>query len=186
MEKQIEKELRSKLFKQCKQLGINDIGPNSSIEILTDKLANKLADLNLDSLSNTSNKETKKENKPNVPIKVFRDESPIKKANRLRYCTITCNNPEKAQLQGEIYTCANDKIGVISKYIKFNSKYFVPEIIYNAIKEKQFKIITTEKNSKGETVQKVTYMNEFNIIDHEVNEEDLEIIRNRQILDSGE
>ena len=81
---------------------------------------------------------------------------------------LTCMNPSKAELKGEMVTVGNAIIGTVTKFIPFSPDFYVdgyhvPNIIYKELKARKFNHVTTKKNEKGlpEPVQQM--VNEFNI-----------------------
>jgi hypothetical protein len=63
-----------------------------------------------------------------------------KKANKLVRIRITCMNPNKSKLPGEIFSVGNSAIGFIKKYVPFNAAngWHVPQIILTQIQNRKF------------------------------------------------
>jgi hypothetical protein len=63
-----------------------------------------------------------------------------KKANKLVRIRITCMNPNKSKLPGEIFSVGNAAIGFIKKYVPFNAAngWHVPQIILTQIQNRKF------------------------------------------------
>lgn len=66
---------------------------------------------------------------------------------------ISCSNPNKAGLPGEILTVHNDVVGTVKKYIPYNEAgeaYHVPFIMFKFLKRKKYmRIIDPPKGSRA-------------------------------------
>lgn len=73
---------------------------------------------------------------------------------------ITCMNPQKKDLQGEIYTVANEFIGNVRKFIPYGEAseggYHIPKCLLTMLQEKKFLQITTVKDKRTGTTRPVT------------------------------
>ena len=73
---------------------------------------------------------------------------------------ITCMNPQKKDLQGEIYTVANEYIGNVRKFIPYGEAseggYHIPKCLLTMLQEKKFLQITTVKDKRTGTTRPVT------------------------------
>jgi hypothetical protein len=108
-----------------------------------------------------------KENK----AKVKETESQLRRrlqqeAMKLVRLRITCLNPNKKDLQGEIYTVGNKYIGTVRKYVAFgaftDNGYHVPHCIYLALKDAKFlQIQLSNKPGKDGTIERSQYVPEF-------------------------
>lgn len=87
----------------------------------------------------------------------------IKNANKLVRVRINCMNPNKRDWSGEIITVANAVVGTFRKYIPFNNTegYHVPQIILQAIRERQCQIFVNGTNTQGQRIKRPTLINEF-------------------------
>jgi hypothetical protein len=75
---------------------------------------------------------------------------------------VTCMNPAKADLQGEIQTVSNGFLGVTSRYVPFNTGpdgWHVEYILYLHMRDKKFAKTSVDKNGTPRTVD----VNEFAI-----------------------
>lgn len=93
--------------------------------------------------------------------KDLRDEQ--MKLIRLR---ITNMDPKKADLQGEIFTVANEYLGTVRKFIPYgevtDGGYHVPYWIYQQMLERKFQMIRTVKDQRtGSLRPESRWMNEF-------------------------
>lgn len=81
---------------------------------------------------------------------------------------ISCMNPDKSELQGEIITVSNSILGTVRKYVPFGEAtengYHIPRIIYNVLKERKFLHIKSiqDKQKKTYRVEK-KWIKEFAI-----------------------
>lgn len=79
---------------------------------------------------------------------------------------ITNLDPKKKDLQGEIFTVANDFIGTIRKFVPFgeftDEGYHVPYIIYKMMEDRKFLNIRTFKDRRtGHIRTETTWVKEF-------------------------
>lgn len=74
-----------------------------------------------------------------------------KKLVRVR---ITCMNPEKSDLQGEIHTVSNSYLGITSRYVPYNAGpdgWHIENILYLHLKDKKFSKTTVDKKGTPHT-----------------------------------
>ncbi len=117
---------------------MNGIGEES--ETVSTSAANPLADANApvtESLTAPMSASLKKKN--------LRQHL-IAEATKLIRVRITCMDPKKADLQGEVFTVANEFIGTIRKYIPFTPEatengFHVPYALYEMLKARQFLLV---------------------------------------------
>lgn len=83
-----------------------------------------------------------------------------KEATKLIRCTISCNNPNKKEHQGEYVSVGNAVIGQIKKFVAFNVPYHVPQIILDTLKDKRFQRVYTRKEG-GKNVVKTKIEKEY-------------------------
>ena len=80
---------------------------------------------------------------------------------------ITCLDPKKKDLPGEIFTVANKFIGTVRKYVPFGevteNGYHVPFCIYTMLKNRKFLSIRTKKSKNGTDQVETSYVPEFAI-----------------------
>lgn len=86
---------------------------------------------------------------------------------KLVRCRITCMDPKKADLTGEIFTVANEYLGTVRKFVPFgeitDNGYHIPYCIYQMMLAREFLQIRTVKKSGGRTETKTAYVREFSI-----------------------
>lgn len=87
---------------------------------------------------------------------------------RLVRIRLTCMDPKKSTLQGEIITVANQHLGTVSKFIPFGEAseegYHVPYCIYKVLDKRRFLNIRTIKDKRtGVEQPEAKYLKEFAI-----------------------
>jgi hypothetical protein len=81
---------------------------------------------------------------------------------------ITCMDPKKKDLQGEILTVANEYLGTVRKYIPFgeltDEGYHIPFCLYTMLEQRKFLNIRTIKDRRTNTTRvEATWVREFAI-----------------------
>lgn len=80
---------------------------------------------------------------------------------------ITCLNPLKGQIKGEIITVANKYIGTVRKFVPFgeatDNGYHLPRILLNELKARKFNSVTTKKGLNGQLLPTQRLVPEFAI-----------------------
>lgn len=80
---------------------------------------------------------------------------------------ITCMDPKKADLEGEIFTVANEYIGTVKKHVPFGEKtdngYHIPQCILDFLRSRKFLNITTKTGANGQIETKTRWVPEFGI-----------------------
>lgn len=115
----------------------------------------------------------------------IKDDSLEAQARKLIRCKITCYNPDKNKIGGEIISVGNAVIPEQRKFIKYNTPYHISQLMYNVLKEKTFtryKKIDTKDRKTSEPYQDREYSIE---ILPPLTSEEYEAIRQRQILDNN-
>lgn len=144
------------LKQQCKKLGIPVQG-NLSVETLRQLVAEKLAG-NEPTSQTTTDKETTRQRHKRI-----RDE-----ATKLVRCRITCMNPAKKNMQGEIFSVGNKVIGTHKKFIPYSPStheegYHIPNALYQSLKNRKYQFFREVKHDNGEKTQESVLINEFAI-----------------------
>ena len=107
-----------------------------------------------------------------------------KEALKLVRVRISCNNSNKRNLKGEIFTARNACINEVKKFVPFNVPTHIPQILLNLIKEKSMQLFYKEKNSKGFTINRSRLVPEFNVeVLPPLTKDELEAIKQRQLAD---
>lgn len=78
---------------------------------------------------------------------------------------VTCLDPKKKNLPGEIFTIANSYLGTVRKFVPFGEQtdngYHVPYCIYNMMKDRKFLQIKTRKSKRGTNEVQANWVREF-------------------------
>lgn len=120
--------------------------------------------------------------------KMQRRNEALKDANKLVRVRISCFNPNKRDWQGEIFTVSNSLVGTFKKYVPFNASegFHVPQIIYQAIKERVCQVFVTGTDEKGNRIKRATQIPEFSVeVLPPLTQEELEELGRRQALANG-
>lgn len=109
----------------------------------------------------------------------------VRNANKLVHCIITCLNPLKSKLQGEIFSVRNAQTPEIKKMIPYGVPYHVPQIILNVIKEKKFQLfVRDERSGMKDVSNKTKLVPEYNITYlNPLTKDELEGIKKRQLAE---
>ena len=80
---------------------------------------------------------------------------------------ISCLDPKKKDLPGEIFTVANEYIGTVRKFVPYGDAtddgYHVPHCLYEMLNNSQFLSIRTIKDKKGNSRIETSYVRQFAI-----------------------
>ena len=80
---------------------------------------------------------------------------------------ISCLNPAKAQIKGEIITVANRYLGTVRKFVPFgeatDNGYHIPRVLLNELKSRKFNSISTKKGPNGQLLPVQRLVPEFAI-----------------------
>lgn len=96
---------------------------------------------------------------------------------------LTCMNPAKKELHGEIFTVGNSAVGSITKFVPFEAEdgYHVPHILFQQLQQRQCQIFYNEKSKNGVTVRRGKLIREFAIeVLPDLTEEELAELAARQ------
>lgn len=185
MTEQTEKEL---LQEQAVKLGVS-FSPNIGIETLKQRIKAKLEEKEAPAPESQpeliSKSKTEAERQQAVRQKQWKDELNLV---RIR---VSCLNPLKAQVPGEILTVANKYVGTVRKYVPFgeatNNGYHVPKIIYNELKSRKFNSVTTRKGENGQMVVTQRLVPEFAIeVLPPLSKEELQQLARQQAAAAGQ
>ena len=127
-----------KLKARCKELGIN--AKNMGESALREKIMEAEAEL----------KESENKPDPANMTQVELRQHLTKQALKLIRCRVFNNNPNKANLQGELFCVGNKYLGMVKKFVPFGEAtehgYHIPSIIFDNIKSRKYQQITTRKS----------------------------------------
>lgn len=80
---------------------------------------------------------------------------------------ISCMDPKKQDLEGEIFTVANEYIGTVKKHVPFGEKtdngYHIPQCILDFLRSRKFLSISTKTGPNGQIETKTRWVAEFAI-----------------------
>lgn len=80
---------------------------------------------------------------------------------------ISCLDPKKKDLLGEIFTVANEYIGTVRKFVPYGDAtddgYHVPHCLYEMLNNSQFLSIRTFRDKKGNPRIETSYVRQFAI-----------------------
>lgn len=168
--------------------------------IKEDKLYQKIREyceannMNIDEIMNTSTDTESKEDKNDyssfsfdaVDRKHNKEEADTrtKEAMHLIRCIITCNNKNKTNYKGEIFSVRNAVLPEIKKYIPFNVTTHVPQILLNVIKEKDYQLFREETLPNGNKTKRPYLIKEYNIqLLPPISTKELEAIKQKQLAE---
>lgn len=109
----------------------------------------------------------------------------LQEATKLVRIRVTCMNPAKKEWEGEIITVGNSAVGTLKKYIPFNADegWHVPNIMYEALKERQCQVFVSTKTKNGVTIRQGKLIKEFAIeVLPPLTEEELKDLAQRQAM----
>lgn len=112
----------------------------------------------------------------------------IKEATRLVRVRITCLNPNKRDWPGEIFTISNSFVGTHRKFVPFNNSepYHIPNIILQAIQERQCQIFVNGVDSRGQKAKQARLVKEFGVeVLPPLTIEELQELKQRQLMAAG-
>lgn len=163
----------AELKDQAKQLGIS-FSPNIGEEALTKRIAEhkdsylQLAEPNPINQVFTVIDGVIPEKPSNVVSSLLdiRNKA-IAQGTKLVRIRITCLDPKKKELKGEILTVCNEFIGTIRKFVPYgeltNDGYHVPYCIYEMLRDREFLSIQVVKDRRGHEHVNSKYVKEFAI-----------------------
>jgi len=88
-------------------------------------------------------------------------------AHKLIRVVVTCMNPNKNSLEGEVFTVSNSIVGTSKKYVPFNvdAGYHIPNIIYQHLVGRKCQIFYTTTDARtGVKSSASKLINEFNVV----------------------
>lgn len=108
-----------------------------------------------------------------------------KKAMKLVRVQIACNDPNKREWEGEIFTVRNAVLPEVKKFVPFNVPTHIPQILLNMIKEKELQTFVTVKNPNGTTTKKSRLIPMYAIQElPPLTPEELEAIKRKQLVEN--
>lgn len=109
------------------------------------------------------------------------------RALRLVRVRVTCMNPLKGNMSGDIFQAGNAEIGVVKKYIPFNAEqgWHIPQILLTMLQSKRFMTHYTTKVN-GKDIKRNKLVPEYSIeILPPLTAKELDELRQRQLMAAG-
>jgi len=188
------------LLQRAKLMGLS-VSPNIGLDTLRAKVN---AALDADSISALGETDEVPGRRPEAPEAMVAEpvvQKPetenqkrarlVREANKLVRIRITCMNPNKKDLPGEIFTVGNEYIGTVKKFIPFTDQpdgYHVPHCLYEELKNRKYLHIQTKPNKRDSTTPMVSTrdMPEFAIeVLAPLTERELNALAQRQAMAAG-
>ncbi len=72
-------------------------------------------------------------------------------------------NPADRAQKGVLITVSNAAVGTLKKFVPFNVDFHIPQIMYNVMKAKKFRVTETEKTSSGRKVTRNIFQHAYSI-----------------------
>ena len=114
------------------------------------------------------------------------ENSVMRRAMKLIRVRISCNDTNKRNYKGEIFTVQNSVIPSIKKFVPFNVPTHVPQIMYDMIKERQLQIFYEERSSTGRKIKKSRLIPEYNVdVLPPLTAKELDAIKQRQLAENS-
>lgn len=168
-EQQMEKQRRQLLMGRARMMGIqfsNNIGTDKLAKLVEDKMEGRSEEPEPSSPGSELN--------PLVGDKVGAKPAKAKSLRKQIYdeqmklvrIRVTCLDPKKKDLPGEVFTVANEYLGTVRKFVPFGEQtdegYHVPYCIYKMMQAREFLNIRTIKDKRTGTNRIETkYVREF-------------------------
>jgi hypothetical protein len=176
LRERIAEKLRAKDLKNIKlEPGAPKINEVEATEPVTDYSPEEIA-------NGYANRDTSKLTKQQL-----RNES-IREANKLVRIRVVNMNPNKREWAGEIITVSNSVVGTFRKFIPFKNTegYHVPQIILQALRERQCQIFVNGTTSNNQRIKRPVLIPEFSIdVLPPLTVEELKELAQRQAMASG-
>lgn len=100
---------------------------------------------------------------------------------------VTCMNPNKKELEGEIFCTGNSKLGTVKKFVPYEVEWHVPAIILQMIKRRQYQTFVTKKTPNGGKVKVGKLVREFAVEElPPLSEKELQELKQRQLMAAGQ
>lgn len=111
-------------------------------------------------------------------------ENLVKKAMKLVHVQISCNDPNKREWEGEIFTVRNAVLPEVKKYVPFNVPTHVPQILLNMIREKELQTFVSTKAANGTVTKKSRLIPMYAIQElPPLTPQELEAIKRKQLVE---
>lgn len=198
---------RQMLMQRAKVMGLN-VSPNIGLETLRAKVQAALEAENVAAADKVPDPENEADEEDDAPTEISTESAAPKKqqlrpeteaqkrvriqkeAMKLVRIRLTCMNPNKKDLKGQIVTVCNKYIGTVKKFVPFvdhEDGYHVPFVIYQQLKDaKYLHIQTNDRPRPGAPQVKTGYVPEFAIeVLPQLTEKELKALAQRQAMAQG-
>lgn len=113
-----------------------------------------------------------------------------KEATRMIRCRITCMNPAKQDVPGEIIAICNNAIGVVKHFVPFgevtDNGWHIPKIIYDELVTRKCTVMRPKRDGKGLNSHEPVHIREFAIeVMEPLTEQELKELAQRQAMAAG-
>ena len=122
------------------------------------------------------------------------NETPGQKQNRLRRealalvrVNVSCMDPSKKKLKGELICVSNKNFGTVQRFVPFNRDWHIEKVLYDQLNEREFMVFDREKTGRA-NIEVVTPRNvpAFNIrVLPPLTKGELKDLAQRQAMASG-
>ena len=157
--------------------------PNIGVDALREKINAKMNG------ESEKKEEVKASEAPREKTKMELRQEAFLEATRLVRCRITCMNPSKADLPGEIFTVSNNVVGAIKRYIPYGDQvdgWHVENMLLDMLKEKQFQQLRTKKGPNNQILPETKWVREYAIEElPPLTPEELKVLANKQAAAAG-
>jgi len=88
-----------------------------------------------------------------------------REATRLVRVNVTCMNQNKKSWQGEMFSVGNSSIGMVKKFVMFNTPdgYYVPQIILKQIQARKFQTFVKSRDAHNNELNNGKLVPEFSV-----------------------
>lgn len=157
---------------------------NIGEETLQQRIANKISELGEDpTIIKANQTEEGYVYNTYIPNEKAKRANKKKEALKLLRVRVTCNNPNKTAYKGDIIVVANNDGVVYKKFVPFNVKYHIPQIIYNTMVEKQcLKAYTDTTSGVPKVIKRMIPEYSIEVLTP-ITTEELNAIKQRQLAD---
>lgn len=91
-----------------------------------------------------------------APVVSDEPETEGQKKNRLRReamalvrVRVSCMDPQKKNLKGELICVSNRNFGTIQRFVPFNREWHIEKVLYDVLQEKEFMVFDREKTGRA-------------------------------------
>lgn len=142
--------------------------PKIGVDALRDKIQRHMSDEKPSATNEDEEVEMAPKEKKVVPeTEAQMRERLRKEALRLVRVRITCHNPSKADLRGELFLVGNKYIGNVNKFISFGDDtengYHIPMVLYNNLKNRKYLSKRSRRGPNGQDILETRMVPEFSI-----------------------